>query len=149
MVWLELAPATFADVVWLRGESLTSGEASVAVVGPSRGRCCGGVECGGRRIETQADDDGAASPVIPVASPGLWSPDDPHLYDVVVERRSADGVDRVTSAVGLRRVEHGVDGLRLNGERIYVRGVLDQGYRPGSGITAPSDEALRRDIELA
>ena len=39
--------------------------------------------------------------------------------------------------------------LLLNGDRLYVRGVLDQGYWPRTGLTAPDDAALRADLELA
>src|SRR5207244_3758961 len=57
--------------------------------------------------------------------------------------------DRVVVQTGLREI-HVEDGnLVLNGERLYVRGVLDQGYWPDTGITAPDDEAFVRDIELA
>ncbi|WP_338702823.1 sugar-binding domain-containing protein [Streptomyces sp. Q6] len=80
----------------------------------------------------------------------VWSPDDPHLYDLVLEVVGADGeaVDRVTSYAGLRAVS--IDGKRflLNGEPVFQRLVLDQGYYPDGLMTAPSDADLVRDIEL-
>ncbi len=39
--------------------------------------------------------------------------------------------------------------MTLNGERLYVRGVLDQGYWPATGITAPDDEAFVTDLRVA
>ena len=44
-----------------------------------------------------------------------------------------------------------VDGNRfiLNGRPFVLRLVLDQGYWPDTGLTAPDDDALRRDVELA
>jgi hypothetical protein len=49
----------------------------------------------------------------------------------------------------LRRLSWTDGGMHLNGEPLYLRGVLDQGYWPDSGITPPSDEALRHDVDLA
>ncbi len=93
-----------------------------------------------------------AAPVrlrLPIRAPRIWSPANPHLYEVSVQLDSDDGTDRVGSATGLRRIETDGDQLVLNGERLYVRGVLDQGYWPGTGITAPDDDAFVTDIELA
>ena len=44
-----------------------------------------------------------------------------------------------------------IDGFRvlINGKAVFQRTVLDQGYYPDGICTAPSDEALRRDIELS
>ena len=89
--------------------------------------------------------DGRFAGRLEIAEPRLWSPSDPHLYELVVT--SSD--DRVVVTAGLRRIETRGEQLYLNGERLYLRGVLDQGYWPESGLTAPSDEALLRDLELA
>ncbi|HEX2646388.1 MAG TPA: glycoside hydrolase family 2 TIM barrel-domain containing protein [Candidatus Dormibacteraeota bacterium] len=74
-----------------------------------------------------------------------WSPSSPRLYDVEVRL----GGDRLESYFGLRTVEARDGKFWLNGEPILQRLVLDQGYFVGGLMTAPSDEALRRDIELA
>ncbi|MEV1026370.1 sugar-binding domain-containing protein [Streptomyces sp. NPDC050264] len=88
--------------------------------------------------------------VMPANRLRVWSPDDPHLYDLTLEVLDAGGalVDRVRSYAGLRSVS--VDGKRLllNGEPVFQRLVLDQGYYPDGLMTAPSDAALVRDIEL-
>ncbi len=80
-----------------------------------------------------------------------WSPDDPFLYDLTIELLDGTGdvVDRVTSYVGLRSIA--IDGKRvkLNGQSLFQRLVLDQGYYPDGIMTAPTDEALVRDIELS
>ncbi|MBO1334533.1 glycoside hydrolase family 2 protein [Streptomyces sp. VRA16 Mangrove soil] len=87
---------------------------------------------------------------VPADRQRVWSPSDPHLYDLVLEVVGPDGqpVDRVTSYAGLRSVS--VDGKRLllNGEPVFQRLVLDQGYYPDGLMTAPSDADLVRDIEL-
>jgi beta-galactosidase/beta-glucuronidase len=88
---------------------------------------------------------------IPAGRRRLWSTGDPFLYDLEIELVDGDGdvVDRLTSYAGLRSVA--IDGPRvtLNGEPVFQRLVLDQGYYPDGIMTAPSDEALRRDIELS
>ncbi|QGN33908.1 glycoside hydrolase family 2 protein [Microlunatus sp. Gsoil 973] len=80
-----------------------------------------------------------------------WSPEDPHLYDVTVELRDADGqvVDTVASYAGLRSVSLDGKQIKINGKPVFQRLVLDQGYWPESLMTAPSDAALVRDIELS
>ncbi len=57
--------------------------------------------------------------------------------------------DQVAYTAGLRRIEAVGEELYLNGQRLYVRGVLDQGYWPETGMTAPDEQALVRDLELA
>ena len=53
------------------------------------------------------------------------------------------------SYAALRTIHIHKDQILLNGEAQYLRLVLDQGYYPEGLWTAPSVEALRRDIELA
>jgi hypothetical protein len=82
-------------------------------------------------------------------SPRLWSPADPALYSVTATLETPEGSDVVGAYSGLRRIEARDGQLFLNGRRCYLRGVLDQGYWPRTGMTAPNDEALRADVELA
>lgn len=79
-----------------------------------------------------------------------WSPSDPFLYNLVLEVRDKDGAlsDRVESYCGLRKIHTEGDMIFLNNEPLYLRFVLDQGYYEDGIWTAPSDEALKRDIEL-
>lgn len=81
----------------------------------------------------------------------LWSPDSPTLIAARVELLAGDGrcLDAVDSYTAIRTI--GVEGDRvvLNGRPIELRMVLDQGYWPETGLTAPDDAALRRDVELA
>ncbi len=86
---------------------------------------------------------------IDLPAPRLWGPADPHLYTVVVDVVSADGADHVESSTGLRSIETHDGKVYLNGQRISLRGVLDQGYWPETGITAPVDDAFVRDLEIA
>ncbi|SEM35533.1 Glycosyl hydrolases family 2, TIM barrel domain [Stigmatella aurantiaca] len=89
---------------------------------------------------------------IPVPTPKLWSPESPFLYDLRVSLKSgATTVDQVTSYFGMRTV-----GLKLvagalrpvlNGQFVFQIGTLDQGYWPDGIFTAPTDEALKFDIQ--
>ncbi|MFF9158850.1 glycoside hydrolase family 2 protein [Streptomyces longwoodensis] len=80
----------------------------------------------------------------------LWAPEDPHLYGLRLEVLDADGavVDAADSYAGLRSVAVRGRSVLINGRPVFQRLVLDQGYWPESLMTAPSDEALVRDIEL-
>ena len=81
----------------------------------------------------------------------LWSPEDPHLYDIVYSIKSPTGetVDEVKSYIGMRKV-HTADGMiYLNNEPYFQRLVLNQGYYPDGLWTAPNDEALKNDILLS
>jgi beta-galactosidase/beta-glucuronidase len=85
-----------------------------------------------------------------VPNPRPWSPADPHLYDLVLEVvRNGVVVDRVDSYAGLRTVTIRGNQVLLNGERVFQRLVLDQGFYPDGIWTAPSYEALERDIDLS
>jgi Glycosyl hydrolases family 2, TIM barrel domain/Glycosyl hydrolases family 2, sugar binding domain/Glycosyl hydrolases family 2 len=83
----------------------------------------------------------------------LWSPDDPFLYDVRIRLIGHDSEDQVGSYFGMRSIavgkdDDGVNRLLLNGEPLFQFGLLDQGWWPDGLYTAPSDAALRYDIEI-
>jgi beta-galactosidase/beta-glucuronidase len=81
---------------------------------------------------------------IEVESPRPWSPSDPHLYDV--ELRHDDDV--IHSYKGFRTIERRGRELYLNGERLRLAGVLDQGFWPDT-VYAADDARLRADVEAA
>ena len=74
-----------------------------------------------------------------------WHPEAPRLYDLECTMAG----DRVESYFGLRTIEAKQGQTWLNGKPLVQRLILDQGYWPDGLLTAPSDDALRRDIELA
>lgn len=99
-----------------------------------------------------------ASRKIAISDPGvddsrndlLWSPESPTLLDAELTLCCGDGViDRVRSYTAMRSVAINRDRFMLNGRPYPLRLVLDQGYWPDTLMTAPSDQALRRDVELA
>jgi len=81
----------------------------------------------------------------------LWSPEVPTLIDVrlTLSDESRTRADRVKSYAALRSATTQGDRFLLNGRPYPLRLVLDQGYWPEGGLTAPNDEALQRDVALA
>ncbi|UCS94030.1 beta-galactosidase [Echinicola marina] len=84
----------------------------------------------------------------------LWSPDNPHLYDLEVKLYNEKGelVDKVDSYFGMRKISLGKDGngytrIMLNNEPLFQFGLLDQGWWPDGLYTAPTEEAMVYDIK--
>ena len=85
----------------------------------------------------------------------LWSPERPFLYGLRLSLVGGDNqiVDQVTSYFGMRKIslgkdEAGVTRLLLNNKPVFQYGPLDQGFWPDGIYAAPTDEALRYDIEV-
>ena len=83
---------------------------------------------------------------IDIPEPKLWTPETPRLYPVTITA----GEDRAESYFALRTIsieeKGGVNRVCLNGEPVFLHGVLDQGYFP-DGIFLPADESeFERDI---
>lgn len=79
----------------------------------------------------------------------LWWPQSPNLYDLAIETVvEGEVADRVDTYFGMRKIEVVGSRVLLNNSPLYQRLVLDQGYWPDGLLTAPSAEALRRDVEL-
>ncbi|WP_236013315.1 glycoside hydrolase family 2 protein [Paenibacillus glycanilyticus] len=107
-------------------EGAAAGEAAIAVSGPS------------------------AKLTLPLTEVHLWQPGSPELYDLEISLvRDGQIFDTVQSYFGLRSVK--LDGMafRINGKSVFQRLVLDQGFYPEGVYTAPSDEDLRKDIEIS
>ena len=89
-----------------------------------------------------------------VPSAKLWTPENPHLYDLQLDLLDGDVVsDTVESYVGIRTVGKQRDAaghlrMTVNGEMCFHLGPLDQGWWPDGLLTAPSDEAMRSDVEF-
>jgi len=80
----------------------------------------------------------------------LWSPEKPTLIDAQIQLWcQGQPMDEVASYTAMRTVNIQRDRFMLNGQPYYLRLVLDQGYWEDSLMTAPTDAALRRDVELA
>ncbi len=80
----------------------------------------------------------------------LWSPERPTLIDAEVQLlRGNEPIDSIRSYTALRSIGTQRERLMLNGRPITMRMVLDQGYWPDTLMTAPSDQALKKEVELA
>ncbi|EXX85431.1 glycoside hydrolase family 2 [Paenibacillus darwinianus] len=80
---------------------------------------------------------------------GWWTPEKPNLYDVTFTLLE-DGKprDEVSSYFGMRKISIEDGKLCLNNRPYFMKLVLDQGYFPDGNLTPPSDEAIKRDVEL-
>ncbi|KAI1208970.1 glycoside hydrolase family 2 protein [Annulohypoxylon truncatum] len=83
----------------------------------------------------------------------LWSPEHPTLYDISIRLYDGEGalLDEVTTYTGFRHLDwnKGDRTFRLNGWPLFQALVLDQGYWPETGLTPPSPESLKKDIEIS
>ncbi len=163
-VWIERVPATF--IGWVRWTpnlerwEIGFGSGLLGVRRESlRLRVL--LEC---RESVIADDtyrviNGEVHRRIALSDPGvddyrnelLWSPDSPTLITARLELWGERGelIDRVSSYTALRSIATQRDRIVLNNRPYFLRLVLDQGYWPDGGQTAPSDAHLRADVELA
>lgn len=80
-----------------------------------------------------------------------WTCEKPNLFYADFKLyRDGKCVDTAHTRFGMRKIsvdEHGI--VCLNNKPIYQRLILDQGYWAESGLTPPSAEALKTDIELS
>lgn len=146
-VWLEQVPEHHIERLWIEADA---DDAVLTVRAKANG--------GNLPLEVTVIDDGAviaeasgrATGVrIELGSVHLWSPGDPHLYDLLI----AYGEDRVRSYCAFRTATVELDDeghLRfcLNHEPLFLRGLLNQGYWPDGLMTAPADDALVYDLEI-
>lgn len=152
-VWLE--PVPFSHLENLRITSGLDGSVAVSarIVSPGLAQC---VEIaiydqGAKVASAMSLADGPRALVTAqINNPVLWSPGNPHLYDLRVELHGPGGLlDTVESYIGIRSVGTLNGKVVLNGSPIYLKTVLDQGYWPESNLTPPSDEAIQEDIRRA
>lgn len=152
-VWLEAVPATYVRSVKYYPNPL-NGSITIhaAISGDTAGYTLSArVSAAGR--EVGAADVPASSLTaftLPLAETRLWQPGAPFLYDVQFTLHKAGArADQMSSYFGLRSIR--IDGKRvlINEKSVFQRLVLDQGFYPDGIYTAPSDDALRGDIEMS
>jgi hypothetical protein len=154
-VWLEPVPASSVEA--LRMTPDVAGGALGLVVRARNARpgqrVVAVATAGGREVG-RAEGAPGAPLRLPVPSPRLWGPDDPFLYDLSVRlEEGGRAVDSVASYFGMRSVAkardaRGAERIVLNGRPVFQIGPLDQGWWPDGLYTAPTDAALRYDLEL-
>ncbi|WP_233255639.1 glycoside hydrolase family 2 protein [Naasia lichenicola] len=148
-VWIEARGRTYAELVELRGDSRTGIDVSVRLAGDAVAGAAVTARIEDVAVTLTTDAGGLASGRLELRTPRVWSPTDPYLYRVEIITEVGGSTDRVIASTGLRTIEVRGEELYLNGERFYMRGVLDQGYWPDTGLTAPDDDALVGDLQLA
>ncbi|WP_324166252.1 glycoside hydrolase family 2 protein [Amycolatopsis sp.] len=152
-VWLEPVPTAHIEKLAITGDlsgftvtprvSGVTGQHAEVVVRSADGR------------EAAKASGPPGSPLrLEVAQPQLWTPEDPYLYDIVVRLTEPGGevVDEVRGYGGLRTIglvadARGRPRIALNGRITFLHGPLDQGFWPDGGHTAPTDAALRYDLD--
>jgi hypothetical protein len=114
----------------------------------------------GNDVVTSKEGTPGAAISLPIANARLWAPDSPHLYNLSIElfrdaklAGDADIFDVINSYFGMRKIslakdDKGINRLTLNNKPLFQHGPLDQGFWPDGLYTAPTDEALRYDIEM-
>ena len=149
-VWLEPVPPVWIDALHVTPDP-DAGTVRVAVVlgRPSDVRMRAVVRSGDSVVA--AGEGPVHTPlVLVVPRVRLWSPDDPFLYGVSVALSTGDSVE---SYFGMRKIAVSPDSggalrLFLNGRALFEFGTLDQGWWPDGLYTAPTDSALRSDVEI-
>ena len=107
---------------------------------------------GSTKVATQTATSNMAT-AISIPNAKIWSPENPFLYDIkYAVMRKGKLVDEVTSYFGMRKIsmspdKNGIQRMLLNDKFVFQFGPLDQGWWPDGLYTAPTDEALKFDIE--
>lgn len=153
-VWLEFVPETYIENIRITATDLSGAvklqtklsryaeNAQLCVVARLEGKTVAGFTFDLGGVVTEQS--------FTVDTVKLWNVGEPNLYDVTFTLKiGGKAVDTVDGYFGIRRID--VDGykIRINGKSVFQRLVLDQGFYPDGIYTAPSDEALRHDIELS
>jgi beta-galactosidase/beta-glucuronidase len=153
-VWVEAVPKTY---IASTRQTASFDKKSVSVEANVQGLQTGdelmvSVWDGSTKVASQAaSSDAAVEIAVPDAKP--WSPSSPFLYDVKYTiTRKGKTVDEVSSYFGMRKIsmnpdKNGMQRMLLNNEFVFQYGPLDQGWWPDGLYTAPTDEALKFDIE--
>jgi len=153
-VWLEpVSSSHVAGLEWTPRAARNSVTVRASIDGPTDGLALRVRLSLGDRVladdQYQVDSGSLERTIVLPRGDFRWSPANPTLITAEVSLvREGSAVDEVASYFGLR--DAGVkDGrFTLNGERLFLRMVLAQGYWPTSHLAAPSEDALRREVEL-
>lgn len=150
-VWLEPVSSNFIENIKIIPDVANS--RLVLTVNAKEGTISAIAKDGNKTVE-EVKGQVQSTIYIPIKNPKLWSPDNPFLYDLEITLSNAKGKvqDQINSYFGMREVKLGkVQGVirpMLNGEFLMQVGLLDQGYWPDGILTAPTDEALKYDMEF-
>jgi hypothetical protein len=152
-VWLEPAPnSNIADLRLTPDIDAQKLHVTTTVSGPTNGvTVCAIARSNSTVVGTISGAPGVEL-LLSVPNPNLWSPTNPFLYDLEVTlSNGVTKVDSVTSYFGMRKISVGNSNgylkMLLNNQFVFQFGPLDQGFWPDGIYTAPTDDALKSDIE--
>ena len=154
-VWLEPVPAASIGALEMVPD-VDAGtlRLSVSTSGAEKGDTIRAITKAGDHVFVSSIGPAGQPLEVKLKEPKLWSPDSPFLYDLKVELvRDGRALDSVDSYFGMRKIalgkdRDGITRIMLNGEFLFQYGPLDQGWWPDGLYTAPTDEALRYDLEV-
>ncbi|MBI5668647.1 MAG: hypothetical protein HZC41_11630 [Chloroflexi bacterium] len=152
-VTLTAVPAAYIENVYIT-PSIHTGQIQV------RAQLAGAVDAAaGGTLTVTVEDASASVPVaagqtsieltLTIASPRLWSPEQPHRYQATVQLSASGSRDVVNVHFGFREISTRDGKLLLNGEPIYLLSALDQDFYPETIYTVPSEAYLRDEFEKA
>jgi len=153
-VWLEPVAAPFIEK-YAVVPNLDSGEAQVSVhlsQAPEGGEVMitASDPRGGQVFKAAKPAEKVVAFAIKLKNPKPWAVRAPFLYDLeVAYSRQGRVEDKVGGYFGLRKIEARGHKIFFNNRPLFLRTVLDQGFYPDGIYTAPSDEVLKRDIEIS
>lgn len=150
-VWLEPVNKTHIKNIRLTPDLANSRLKVTVNADPSQ---VSAVAFDGKKVVSEAKGVSGTELYIPISESKLWSPDEPFLYDLKLSLKDKNGkvTDEVSSYFGMRDIRLGkVNGVvrpLLNNKFVMQVGLLDQGYWPDGILTAPTEEALKFDVEF-
>lgn len=151
-VWLESVPATsLAQLTFAPAASLDAFTVNAKVQGPGDNATLQVTAYADGKAVGEAKGPAGQPLRLAIAQPHLWSPRDPFLYTFKAVLTRGGQRDEVTSYAGLRTIAvekvGGRNRILLNGKPTFLLATLDQGYWPDGLHTAPTDAALKFDVQ--
>jgi MFS family permease len=138
-VWLESTPKDYISELKI-DENFNAKKIFVTVKSPSKGQAVVTVEGIPHKINTNEVSE------IPLMDFKTWSPESPFLYQI----KAVLGKDEVSSYFGMRKIEvkkeNGKPALFLNGKKLILTGLLDQGYYYLGNLTPKTYVDFEKDI---
>lgn len=154
-VWLEVVPSTYIQNLRITSDvDSQSVEVIAQVKGDSSDTSLLIKVLEEGKVIGEKEGKPGSRVVIPIRNPILWTPDNPFLYTLVVDLLSEGRkIDSGESYFGMRKIsigkdEKGITRILLNDDFVFQAGPLDQGFWPDGIYTAPTDDALRFDVEM-
>jgi hypothetical protein len=153
-VWLEpLAKVAIRDIKIVPDVDESSVKLTVYSSGNAKGATVAVKVKDGNNVVAMVSIKPNVETSIKVDNAKLWSPDSPFLYNLdIALNKDGTSTDAITSYFGMRKIsvedEGGYKKLYLNNKFLFQLGPLDQGFWPDGGYTAPTDEALKYDLEM-